>query len=245
MSKAQKTVSIIAILIFIVVAMAALMNEQNHNSNIYLKQSESLIEINFTGVNEIINHGVNYATLEEINEDKEDVFSLSVSHAIIKDPKSISKFKNLECLHLNDCEIDDFSFLKKLEKLKCLNINSCISDDFEYIKYLPNKDNLLELTISYCADRESLPITDISYLEGFTGLIGLNLGGNDIKNLEPISNMVNLKRIYLYENFHIESLKPLYNLKNITEGIIPPTYKYTDEDREHLGDPMSSNIYYD
>lgn len=129
--------------------------------------------------------------------------------------------------------------------MKYLYITYSTSDDFETIKCLPNKEDLLYLEIAYCKDGNFLPIADISYLEGFTGLIYLGLGGNDIRDLSPISNMTPLEILFLYENFNIETLEPLYNLTNITQGIIPSTYQYTAEDFEHLGDPMSSNFYYD
>lgn len=57
--------------------------------------------------------------------------------------------------------------------------------------------------------------------------------------------MKNLEILYLYDNDSISTLEPLYELPNLTSVIIPSTYVYTDEDTNHLGNPMESTIYYD
>lgn len=214
--------------------------------NIYEEIPYGCVEINFTGAPEFSESGISYDTLEDIEQAPKDVFSLRIDSVIINHGDSIERFRNLQYLDISDCEINDFSFLKKLKKLKSLNIRYSSSDDFASIQCLPNKEKLLYMEIAYCINSDSVPITDINYLKDFTGLIYLGLGGNDIRNLDPVSNIKALETLYLYDNFHIETLKPLYSLRNLKTVIVCPTYQFTEEDIKQLGDPyISDMIYYD
>lgn len=213
--------------------------------NVYSNKSVNKIEVNFDYGTKTDNITSYYNSLEEIAEDPEKVFSLKITGVGINNSKSISKYENIEYLEIYECEINNFSFLKNLKDLKCLKISYSKSKNFSSIKNLPNKENLLYLEIAYCKNNDNSPITDIGYLKGFTGLVYLSLCGNDIKNLDAVSSMKNLETLYIYDNNNITTLKPLYNLPNLSTGIISSSYIYTDEDIMHLGDPMSSNIYYD
>lgn len=248
--KGWKKAAALCLFVFAVFALKSASGTEKAEPNLYGEDpyGRGIIGVNFpfsaiSGQGSL--DGLGYNSIEEIKETPDDIFSLSISYTKLNNSEILSRFENLETLVLSDSEINDFSFLKKLKKLKCLYISSCVSDDFNSIRYLPNKKELAVLTIHSCKNKDSSLITDISFLEGFTGLIFLNLGGNDVRNLDPIAGMSKLETIYLYDNFHIESLKPLHNLENIKDGIIPPTYQYTKDDLEYLGDPMSSNIYYD
>lgn len=246
MSNAKKIAVIFCFLFVAVLAVMVFRERKEIIPNIYEETPYDCVEINFTEVSEISESGISYDTLEEIKEAPEDVFSLRINDAVINNPDSISQFKNLKRLDISNCEINDFSFLKKLRKLKSLNISYSSSDDFASIQCLPNKEKLLYMEIAYCTNSDSVPITDINYLKDFTGLIYLGLGGNDIRNLDPVSNMKALETLYLYDNFHIETLKPLYSLHNLKTVIVCPTYQFTEEDIKQLGDPyISDMIYYD
>lgn len=211
--------------------------------NIYLNESGQNIEVNYR--DDIYDTSNIYGSLEKISESPKTVSSLKISNTVINDPESISKYKNIEYLNIYECEINDFSFLRSLDNLKSLEISYSKSNDFSRIKYLQNKERLLSLEIAYCKNDNGSPVTDIDWLKDFTGLTFLSLCGNDIKNFDVISNMKNLEILYLYDNDSISTLEPLYELPNLTSVIIPSTYVYTDEDTNHLGNPMESAIYYD
>jgi internalin A len=49
-----------------------------------------------------------------------------------------------------------------------------------------------------------------------TNLTELSLGGNQISDIKPLSNLTNLTSLYLWEN-QISDIKPLSNLTNLTE----------------------------
>ena len=246
MLNAKKIAMIVLPVLLILFAVMILIERKEVTPNVYHETVYGNIEVNFMDMTETLKAGIQYDTLEEIEEAPEDVFFLKINDTIINNSDSISQFQNLKRLDISNSEINDFSFIKKLRNLETLHISYSSSHDFSFIKKLPNKEILHYLEIAYCQNSDKTPITDISYLEEFTGLVYLGLGGNDIRDLAPISNMTVLETLFLYDNFNIETLEPLYHLNHLKTTIIPPTYHFTQEDIKQLGDPYTSDtIYYD
>lgn len=57
-------------------------------------------------------------------------------------------------------------------------------------------------------------ITDLSGIENLTNLTFLELGGQQISNIDPIGNLTNLEYLVLYEN-QISDITPVSNLNNL------------------------------
>ena len=80
------------------------------------------------------------------------------------------------------------------------------------IKGVEYNVTLFELDLS----NKNLTNADIAPLRLMKNLEVLNLGGNQVSDLSPISGLTNLKKLSLYDNNRISDLTPLKNLTNLT-----------------------------
>ncbi|MCL2159558.1 MAG: leucine-rich repeat domain-containing protein, partial [Oscillospiraceae bacterium] len=80
------------------------------------------------------------------------------------------------------------------------------------IKGVEYNVTLFELDLS----NKNLTNADIAPLRLMKNIEVLNLGGNQVSDLSPISGLTNLKKLSLYDNNRISDLTPLKNLTNLT-----------------------------
>ena len=84
------------------------------------------------------------------------------------------------------------------------------------IEYVTIKGNQYSVSL-FELDLCNIDLTngEIAPLQYMTNLKILNLGGNQISDLKPLSNLTNLTHLSLYDNKQIYDLRPLSNLTNL------------------------------
>ena len=171
----------------------------------------------------------NMTSLKELhltwNYQQDDVTNLS----------SLSNLTNLEILTMSRGKIADIEFIKELKKLKVLSISEMsiktkdtLNKDYDFKKYpfvivglTPKLILPLDITpISYCTELTELTLysLDIKSIEPIKALINLkklDLSSIDkIEDLSIVENMVNLKYLEIYSS-KINNIEPLKNLVNL------------------------------
>ena len=130
----------------------------------------------------------------------------------IPDISPLSGLTELTYLGINESTIEDLTPLRSLTKLEQLYVrNSCVSD----------LTPLSGLGALHTLDVSETQVTDIAPLAGLSGLQALNLGGlardgRRLADLTPLSSLVNLQVLVLYEN-ELQDLAPLSGLVNMEE----------------------------
>ena len=130
----------------------------------------------------------------------------------IPDISPLSGLTELTYLGINESTIEDLTPLRSLTKLEKLYVrNSCVSD----------LTPLSGLGALHTLDVSETQVTDIAPLAGLSGLQALNLGGlardgRRLADLTPLSSLVNLQVLVLYEN-ELQDLAPLSGLVNMEE----------------------------
>lgn len=141
-----------------------------------------------------------------------DFISAKLDTECLKELNDFDEFKLVIVNNLDhSVAMKDLSFLRDFTGLTGLTISKKTNasgkiDSIEDITYLKN---LKELKI----DPEAFMLKDIGFLKKLSKLEKLDLRGHDIKNFEPLGDMISLKELYLPQN--ISSLEPLVNLKNL------------------------------
>ena len=122
---------------------------------------------------------------------------------------------DLQELTLDYCYMDDYAPLGGLSNLRELQLPNCGTDGGNPIKDVDWVKGLTKLTSLNFGHNE---IEDTTALEGLTELTWLNLSGNPLtdEDLEPIGNLTNLKKLYLYDLKKITNVEPLSNLTKLT-----------------------------
>lgn len=107
--------------------------------------------------------------------------------------QEIAKIPYLKELIITDYTFDTLDFLAALTGLENLSLTGCRfpAKELEIIAGLPN---LKKLTMNDCG------LSTISGLENAKGLIELNLQENTIRNLEPLTTLVELQNLVLGQN---------------------------------------------
>ena len=129
----------------------------------------------------------------------------------IKDITGLSKFKNLEYLHLCENQISNISALSGLTNLTDLYLSeNQISD----VSVLSGLTNLTRLQLGYNQ------ISDISALVGLTNLQQLYLFENQISDISALSDLTNLDDLGLSNNkiSNISALSGLKKLRSLQLG---------------------------
>lgn len=135
--------------------------------------------------------------------------SLNCSGYKIKDLSGLELLKNLKFLDLSSNNIVNINNITKLKKLVSLNL--CDNSGDEYVERVENVENSPYKSV--VMSRRSM---DLSGLKGLDSLKYLALCGSYIKNIEDISKMKKLERLFLHANF-ITDVRPLNNLRNLKE----------------------------
>ena len=237
-------------IIFLVILLCAGCTEEDYKTKAENKyQDDTMIELNVpfaTESGEVSQEGAAIVkSLEEISKPRE-VTSLSLRNFTLNDGSKLGDLENLEYLSISDSTINNFSFLSDLYNLKYLNISFCTSEYFSEIASLPNKEKLITLNLDFCRIDNSYNeetgyenrVSDIAFLEGFYNLESLSFMGNDISDINVLSNLRKLRRIMLVDgNWGIESLQPLYKIETLEHITLSSGCQPTEEDRKRFGDP--------
>ena len=116
----------------------------------------------------------------------------------------------LKSLTISNQTFDTVSFLASLHQLEELVLTDCrfSADELELIAALPA---LNKLTMEDCG------LSTVAGLENAQALTDLNLSSNTIRNLEPLSGLINLKNLNLSHNAltGLNALSQLTNLENL------------------------------
>ncbi len=135
---------------------------------------------------------------------------LDLSNNQLRKIDDLHKLKKLTTLNLSKNQINDISPLAQMTTLRELNLSS---------NQIVNLDeNLKSLTNLEVLDLQKNKITDISELTWlwYTGLRELNLSHNTITDLQPLSNMENLERLFL-KDIEVTDVSDLRLLPKILE----------------------------
>ncbi|MFC1716071.1 leucine-rich repeat domain-containing protein [Candidatus Poribacteria bacterium] len=128
----------------------------------------------------------------------------------ITDAAPLAKLTNLERLQLKDNPIGDVTFLPNLTNLTLFSIWDLPADDIDgVLQMLSDFPNLTRLSLCRCG------ITNLTPLSKLTGLISLELWGNQISDLSPLSDLTELEWLVL-GNDQISDITPLAGLTNLT-----------------------------
>ena len=160
---------------------------------------------------------IEMALRQTINADAEDkiytnqlwdVKEFSVPAEAV-DLQDVAHLPYLEKLTIDNHTLDSTLFLTALSNLKELNLTGCrfSPQDLEIIAGLPA---LEKLTISDCN------LSTVAGLENAQKLIYLDLSNNAIRNLEPLSSLLNLRTLKMGHNA-LTSLEVLRNLTGLAE----------------------------
>ncbi len=116
----------------------------------------------------------------------------------------------LKSLTVSDQTFDSVAFMASLRQLEELTLSDCrfSADEMEIIAALPN---LKKLTMTNCG------LSTIAGLENAQALTDLNLSGNTIRNLEPLSTLIHMKNLDLSHNAltGLTALSQLTNLETL------------------------------
>lgn len=224
--------------IFIVLSFSACSNKQKAE-NEYTENTQ--IEVNFKfAENSFAETAKEFSALEKIDVIADDVKAIYLYDIVLNDSAVLSQYKNLEYLLIENSTINDFSFLYSLQNLKSFHLSGCTAQEYHSIKKLPNKKNITEFSINYCQQCD-IPFNDISFLKGFYNIEKLSLMGNDISDISALSDMKELKQLFLTDgNFSLDTLKPLYQLKNLERIQLSMTIieNLSQKDMEVFGNPF-------
>ena len=149
----------------------------------------------------------NMSSLKELhltwNYQQDDVTNLS----------SLSNLTNLEILTMSRGKIADIEFIKELKKLKVLSImemaiktKDTLNKDYDYKNY--------PFVIVGLTTKLTIPL-DISPISYCTELTELTLYSLDIKSIEPIKTLINLKKLVLSVIDKLEDLSIIENMVNL------------------------------
>ncbi len=136
--------------------------------------------------------------------------------------EAICNIPNLKGLEVKVSQIKDFGSIGKLKKLE--NLNFCGSKGISNLKGI---ELLSEL--KYCKLSQFFGLETVSELSELHSLEKLSLFGNihgqslNLKNVEPISNLINLKELGLDIKTKLD-LDSLLKLKSLERLILPDFY---------------------
>lgn len=122
----------------------------------------------------------------------------------------VSSLTYLESLTVHEMQLDSLSFLSGMDSIRKLDLTGCSfpAADLSIIASLPA---LQELTLSDCG------LSTVAGLENAQMLTCLDLSRNTIRNIDPLSGLVNLKEINFRSNAltNLNALSGLNNLEKL------------------------------
>jgi len=208
------------------------LNSENIYNNIY---SAIITE----DINQILNYKnlklltVFNRTINNLNiiQSMFNLTKLDISYTDIDDITFVSGLVNLKYLDINYTKIKDLSPLKHLVNLKTLNIIKINVNTFDIFKNMILLENLIMYNctfendlnydnLKYLVNLKELNIANtvkfnFSYLTSLTRLTRLCISCTDITDIEPLSYLVNLKKLYMVSIFNKLDLKPILKLNNL------------------------------
>ena len=98
------------------------------------------------------------------------------------------------------------------------------------------QQQMLELIGLFAADRGIIDLTGLEYA---TNLDFLDLGGNQIRDIQPLENLIQLTWLSLWHN-HVEDITPLANLTKLKT--LDLSYNYSIESLEPLKDLIQLEV---
>ena len=136
--------------------------------------------------------------------------------------EAVCNIPNLKGLWIKTSQIKDFSFIGNLKKLEQLNFGGSLA--------ITNLNGIQNLTkLKYCVLDNFFGIENINELSGLKSLEKLHLfAGFDtktlnIKSVEPISELTNLKELALAIKTNLD-IRLLLKLKKLDKLVIPDFY---------------------
>ena len=121
--------------------------------------------------------------------------------------EDLTKLTYLESLTIEEQSFDSLRFLSSLTYLQELNFSGC-KFPVEDLSIIASLSSLQRLTLSDCG------LSTVAGLEMAQNVTYLDLSSNTIRNLEPLSSMLNLQEINLQHNA-LTSLTALGTLTNL------------------------------
>jgi len=149
----------------------------------------------------------------------------SISDLGIYEP--ILDFTGLECLTsvrwltVQEAALTDLSPFAALPRLSSLYAPCNPLLDLSSVACLINLTNLALGQDSSCNDGTG--VTDISPLAGLVGLVSLDLSGQNIESLAPLSNLTRLEQLILADNANLSSLADLAPLSRLAYLVVTDT----------------------
>lgn len=142
---------------------------------------------------------------------------------------NIKTCRNIEYLSIFNSEIDNIEFVSFLHNLKRLELFTTKVSNFDCLMNLVNLEYLA--FTKHFSDTE-IRVTDLSPITDLTNLKVLHVS-QDIKNLEPVSKLINLEE---FSYRQIESFEYLRNLKNLKKIFVMFDNKSTVSDLSPLSE---------
>lgn len=148
-----------------------------------------------------------------------NLISLSINNSVIEieDIEIMSRLKNLKFLNFEKCLMEnniDFSILKNLN---AITFSRCVIKNY---KFLNGMNNLKKLTISFPLENEIVDInefTELNYLEE------LFIEGCDIVNSYELKKFKNVKVLYLLIS-ELDNLDFISHMNDLVKIYIPEKY---------------------
>ena len=159
---------------------------------------------------------------------------LSLDDTAVSDPSPLSGLAALENLSLSGTAVADLSPLSGLTALERLSLDRTAVSDLSGLEELTALKTLrlarlgsgYAVTIRVGASGTTTTpeqpssgdggVSDLSPLAGLTGLVELDLSGNEVSDLSPLAGLTGLKRLNLSDN-EVSDLSPLPGLAGLVE----------------------------
>lgn len=132
----------------------------------------------------------------------------------IRDFSPIAKLAKLEFLDVNNTSFEDLLILQEMSNLRDLHLAGLRISDYSILGQLPFKENIESLVL------DGNNIRDISFLSSLnTNLHGLSLNDNQIEDISVLNGLSDLTHLSIIRN-NISDLSPLADLVNLQELLI-------------------------
>lgn len=183
---------------------------QTNVSDISAIQNLSNLEtLMLDGLNRWSSSKVNISLLKSMPALKNLSFArLNLTKEDLKVFSETNTFTNLKLLTiLNESQIQDISYLKNRIGLNSLTLWDCGIDDSS-LNIINTLTGVSYLNIG------ANQIKNIEPLRAMTQITNLTIDSNQIENIDPIGDLVNLKQLFMKENY-VTDISPLTKLNNL------------------------------
>lgn len=129
--------------------------------------------------------------------------TLDISKQDISDISFLSNFKLLEALNISGTQIKDLSPIKDLTNLRELDISATKVDTLLHLQNLTKLEKL---------DVSGLKIYSLANISGLVNLIELQCHENNLRDIEPLKNMLLLEELDISLNYDLKNVDPITEL---------------------------------